>query len=89
MFAFAGLWDAWKDGEGHWLQSFSIVTTVANELIAVSYLSRLLSSATKELTSLAQQGKASLPEKSMLAGVGAHAESGVVISDFHLVSRSS
>jgi putative SOS response-associated peptidase YedK len=34
MFAFAGLWDAWKDGEGHWLQSFSIVTTVANELMA-------------------------------------------------------
>jgi putative SOS response-associated peptidase YedK len=34
MFAFAGLWDAWKDGDGHWLQSFSIVTTVANELMA-------------------------------------------------------
>jgi putative SOS response-associated peptidase YedK len=28
------LWDAWKDGEGHWLQSFSIVTTEANELMA-------------------------------------------------------
>jgi len=34
MFAFAGLWDAWKDGEGHWLQSFSIVTTIANEIMA-------------------------------------------------------
>jgi putative SOS response-associated peptidase YedK len=34
MFAFAGVWDAWKDGEGHWLQSFAIVTTVANELMA-------------------------------------------------------
>ncbi len=34
LFAFAGLWDAWKDGEGHWLQSFSIVTTVANELMS-------------------------------------------------------
>ena len=34
LFAFAGLWDAWKDGQGHWLQSFSIVTTVANELMA-------------------------------------------------------
>jgi putative SOS response-associated peptidase YedK len=33
MFAFAALWDAWKDGQGHWLQSFSIVTTVANELM--------------------------------------------------------
>ena len=32
--AFAGLWDAWKDKEGHWLQSFAIVTTEANELLA-------------------------------------------------------
>ena len=32
-FAFAGLWDGWKDGQGHWLQSFSIVTTKANELM--------------------------------------------------------
>ena len=34
MFAFAGLWDAWKDKEGHWLQSFAIVTTDANELMS-------------------------------------------------------
>lgn len=33
LFAFAGLWDAWKDAEGHWLQSFAIVTTEANELM--------------------------------------------------------
>lgn len=33
-FAFAGLWDAWKDKEGGWLQSFSIVTTEANELMS-------------------------------------------------------
>ena len=32
--AFAGVWDAWKDKEGHWLQSFAIVTTEANELLA-------------------------------------------------------
>ena len=31
--AFAGLWDAWKDKDGHWLQSFAIVTTEANELL--------------------------------------------------------
>jgi len=31
---FAGLWDAWKDKGGHWLQSFAIVTTEANELMA-------------------------------------------------------
>jgi len=30
--AFAGLWDAWKDPNGEWLQSFSIITTDANEL---------------------------------------------------------
>jgi putative SOS response-associated peptidase YedK len=33
-FAFAGLWDAWKDAGGYWLQSFAIVTTEANELMA-------------------------------------------------------
>lgn len=33
-FALAGLWDAWKDKEGHWLQSFAIVTTEANELMS-------------------------------------------------------
>lgn len=33
-FAFAGLWDGWKDPEGGWLQSFSIITTDANELMA-------------------------------------------------------
>ena len=34
LFAFAGLWDAWKDPQGHWLQSFAIVTTEANELMS-------------------------------------------------------
>ena len=33
-FAFGGLWDAWKDPDGGWLQSFSIVTTEPNELTA-------------------------------------------------------
>ena len=32
-FAFAGLWDAWKAQDGTWLQSYSIVTTDANELL--------------------------------------------------------
>src|SRR5581483_3106259 len=32
-FAFAGLWDAWKDPvNGEWLQTFAIITTTANEL---------------------------------------------------------
>lgn len=35
FFALAGLWDAWKDPtNGTWLQSFSIITTEANELMA-------------------------------------------------------
>lgn len=33
-FALAGLSDAWKDKEGHWLQSFAIVKTEANELMS-------------------------------------------------------
>jgi putative SOS response-associated peptidase YedK len=32
-FAFAGIWSAWKDESGAWLQSFAIVTTTANELM--------------------------------------------------------
>ena len=34
LFGFAGLWDAWKDKDGHWLQSFAIVTIEANELMS-------------------------------------------------------
>ena len=34
LFAFAGIWDAWKDAQGHWVQSFAIVTTDANELMS-------------------------------------------------------
>ena len=34
LMGFAGLWDAWKDAQGHWLQSFAIVTKEANELMA-------------------------------------------------------
>jgi putative SOS response-associated peptidase YedK len=33
--AFAGLWDAWKEPTGEqWLQSFSIITTEANEIMS-------------------------------------------------------
>lgn len=35
LFAFAGLWDAWKDPmHDEWLQSYSIITTTPNELTA-------------------------------------------------------
>ena len=39
--AFAGLWDAWKDPTGEWLQSFSIVTTGANELMSAAVHTRM------------------------------------------------
>ncbi len=36
-FAFAGLWDAWKDEQGDWLQSYAIITTTPNELTATAH----------------------------------------------------
>lgn len=33
LFAFAGLWDIWRDPEGSELHSFTIITTEANELL--------------------------------------------------------
>ena len=33
-FAFAGLWDSWRDAEGRETRSFTILTTAANELVA-------------------------------------------------------
>jgi putative SOS response-associated peptidase YedK len=33
-FAFGGIWDAWKEPDGGWLQSFAIITTDPNELTA-------------------------------------------------------
>ena len=37
LFAVAGLWDVWKALDGSWLQSFSIVTTEANELMSQAH----------------------------------------------------
>jgi putative SOS response-associated peptidase YedK len=33
LFAFAGLWDEWKDEQGNKLRSFSIITTAPNDLM--------------------------------------------------------
>ncbi len=30
LFAFAGVWDRWKDPNGQWIRTFSILTTTAN-----------------------------------------------------------
>ena len=30
LFAFAGLWDGWKDGTGNWIRTCSILTTTPN-----------------------------------------------------------
>ena len=32
LFAFAGIWDRWKNPSGQWVQSCSILTTTANSL---------------------------------------------------------
>jgi putative SOS response-associated peptidase YedK len=34
LFAFAGLYDIWRDAEGHELYSYTIITTAPNELVA-------------------------------------------------------
>lgn len=33
-FAFAGLWENWKDPAGEWVRTCTIITTTANELVA-------------------------------------------------------
>jgi len=35
LFAFAGLWDGWKDPSGNWVKSCSILTTVPNAVTSV------------------------------------------------------
>lgn len=34
LFAFAGIWDGWKDASGNWIKSCSILTTTPNALTA-------------------------------------------------------
>ncbi|MGO9306909.1 MAG: SOS response-associated peptidase family protein [Candidatus Korobacteraceae bacterium] len=34
LFAFAGLWDGWKDASGKWLKTCSILTTIPNAVAA-------------------------------------------------------
>jgi len=34
LFAFAGLWDRWRDSAGQYINSFTILTTTANALLA-------------------------------------------------------
>lgn len=34
LFAFAGLWDGWKDSSGQWIKTCSILTTAPNAVIA-------------------------------------------------------
>jgi len=34
LFAFAGLWDRWKDPSGHWVKSCSILTTTPNAVVS-------------------------------------------------------
>jgi putative SOS response-associated peptidase YedK len=32
LFAFAGIWDGWRDSEGQWIKTCSILTTTPNAL---------------------------------------------------------
>ena len=34
VFAFAGIWDSWRGPEGHNVETFSIITTRPNRLLA-------------------------------------------------------
>jgi putative SOS response-associated peptidase YedK len=34
VFAFAGVWDRWKNPEAGWVETFSIITTTANSLVS-------------------------------------------------------
>ena len=34
LFAFAGIWDGWKNAEGHWIKTCSILTTTPNSVTA-------------------------------------------------------
>ena len=34
LFAFAGLWDGWKNREGQWIKTCSILTTIPNAVTA-------------------------------------------------------
>jgi|SRR5215469_4981956 len=34
LFAFAGLWDGWRDARGQWIKTCSILTTVPNAITA-------------------------------------------------------
>jgi len=47
-FAFGGVWDAWKEPDGGWLQSFAIITIDPNELTATVHnlcLAKIISGA--------------------------------------------
>jgi putative SOS response-associated peptidase YedK len=37
LFAFAGLWDGWKDPKGNWIRTCSILTTSANAVAAAAH----------------------------------------------------
>jgi putative SOS response-associated peptidase YedK len=37
LFAFAGLWDGWKNGEGQWIKTCSILTTTPNAVTLATH----------------------------------------------------
>jgi putative SOS response-associated peptidase YedK len=37
LFAFAGLWDGWRDASGHWIKTCSILTTTPNAVTSIAH----------------------------------------------------
>ncbi len=67
LFAFAGLWDAWKDPEtGEWLQSFAIITTGANELTGAVHDRMPVMLVPRDYDRWLQRGEAHLPPVDLL-----------------------
>jgi putative SOS response-associated peptidase YedK len=56
LFAFAGLWDRWKDPSGQWLKSCSILTTTPNAVTSSVHESDARHPRSRQLRPLARSG---------------------------------
>lgn len=75
-FAFAGLWDAWKNPDnGEWLQTFAIITTTSNELTAAVHDRMPVILHPRDYDRWLQRGEAELPPVDLLRPYDADAMS--------------
>ena len=56
LFAFAGLWDRWKDPSGQWIKSCSILTTTPNAVTSADPRPDASHSRSRQLRSVARSG---------------------------------